>query len=91
MKGQTKAFIGIGTSPWHRLHKSRVRFVAQINGREEVVIGVVRHVSPTGALLKVSRELENDQGKPTTRMTEYPTSVVKPGSLRELRPGDQGI
>lgn len=89
MRGQTKAFIGIGTSAWHQVHLKRIRFVAEINGREEVHVGRVKHVSATGALMKVACERENDQGKPITRMVEFPTAVVKPGSLRELREGEQ--
>jgi hypothetical protein len=89
VSNQTRAFVGVGTSPWHQAHGKRIRFVAEINGGEEIIIGRVKHVSATGALMKVSRELENDKGKPITRMIEYPTAVVKPGSLRELRDGEQ--
>jgi len=89
MTGQTKAFIGIGTSPWHHAHLKRVRFVADINGHEEVVVGRVKHVSPTGALMKVSVEYQNRNGKEATKMIEYPTAMIRPGSLRELNPGER--
>jgi len=86
---QTKAVVGIGTSPWHQALGSRVRFVAEINGREEVIVGRVKKVSTTGALMTVGVEDENDQGKKVTRSVEYPTSLIQGGSFRTLRDGEQ--
>jgi hypothetical protein len=86
---QTKAIVGIGTSPWHQALGSRVRFVAEINGREEVIIGRVKKVSTTGALMRVGVEQENDAGKKITSTIEYPTALIKSGSFRTLRDGEQ--
>jgi hypothetical protein len=49
MSNQTRAFVGVGTSPWHQAHGKRIRFVAEINGGEEIIVGRVKHVSATGA------------------------------------------
>jgi len=86
---QTKAIVGMGTSPWHQALNKRVRFVADINGREEVVVGRVKKVSTTGALMRVGVESENAEGKKIIETIEYPTALIRPGSFRQLMDGQQ--
>jgi hypothetical protein len=83
---QKQAFVGMGLGVWHQRVGSRVRFVADINGRTEVHVGEVAWASPTAALIKVRVETENEQGKPVKKLTEFPTDLLR--DVRTLRKGE---
>ena len=85
---QTVISIGAGTDPWHGRVTKRVRFVLEANGSRQPYVGTVKKVSPTAAFIKLREEIENDEGKPISRMVEIPTAMIDPGSIRELRPGE---
>lgn len=86
MTRQGQAFVGLGLGEWHRRVGHRVRFVADINGQREVHVGEVTWASPTAALIKVRCERENAQGKPTKKLVEFPTDVLR--DVRDLRDGE---